>query len=578
MTELAIILEKKCRDYLLEEPDTALRTQIHQLLAAKEAGFLELENRLMRHLSFGTAGLRGRMEAGYNRMNLVTVYRFCYALGVELKKTSNNRRVVIGYDARENSELFAKEASRILAAMGADARLFTSYVPTPLCAYAVKNLSARAGIMITASHNPKWDNGIKLFAENSAQAYGPILTVIEQKMAHAPLRNEFFETHQHSLKEARVQEIDDEVFKNYLSDIKKTKLFNDDEIDSAIKVVYTPLHGVGQRFFLAAASQEGFGNVTLVEAQSEPNGQFPSVCFPNPEENHTLDLAWETARAHDINWVFANDPDADRLQVSVRDENQEWRRLTGNEMGSILGYFAINRALLKGIKPLVASSIVSSRMLRAMSEQLGATYVDALTGFSNIVFKALETQKASDCHFIYGYEEAIGFLVDQVVLDKDGINAGLRFLEIAGFLKKSQQTVSEFVATLYQQFGIFVNDQWSVRFEGVNGMRKMASVMAAVRALPSEKMADMLSQSEVQKYDLNEAQKNNSYEGMQADVIIFEINPFLRLIVRPSGTEPKIKFYLELFEKVSSPQRLMNQKSVLERRLREFRSKLAFIL
>ncbi len=446
-------LSKNCDEYLLEEPDADLRAQIQHLLSLKEAGLLELENRLMHHLTFGTAGLRGRMEAGYNRMNLVSVYRFSYALGNEilLNNASGNKRIVIGYDARENSELFALEAGRILCSMGADAHIFAACVPTPLCAYGVKFLTAEAGIMITASHNPKWDNGIKLFSKNSAQAHGRILKVIENHMVNAPLRSEFFAKHIHTLAAVRPQEIKEEVFLDYLAEIKKTKLFSREEVDAKINVVYTPLHGVGKKFFLAAVKEEGFDHVTVVEAQAEPDGQFPTVAFPNPEENHTLDLAYEVARAHDISWVFANDPDADRLQVCFRDENSDFRKLSGNEMGTILGYFAIKKAIAKGINPLVASSIVSSRMLRVMSEQLGAQYVDALTGFSNIVFSSLRKQNEGICRFVYGYEEAIGFLVDQVVLDKDGINAGARFMEIAGYLKKCNQTIMQFLETLYQK-------------------------------------------------------------------------------------------------------------------------------
>lgn len=561
------ILRDFCKRYMEEEPSKHLQAEIMQLLDDEEAS-LDLCDRMERHLTFGTAGLRGKMEAGYNRMNVVSVYRLSYALGLEVQKSSTaTKSVVIGFDGRDNSKIFAEEASRVLRAMGITVHKFTDMVHTPLCAYATKYLKANAGIMVTASHNPPMDNGIKLFDGMSAQAHGQMLKNIEEAMRNAPLRSESVAQTMNDLHNAPLHEIGDEVVSHYFSDINATRFFPNDETNRDIKVAYTPLHGVGKKFFLQALKQEGYTNIVTVPEQAEPNGKFPTVEFPNPEEANTLDLVHSLAITNDCEVVIANDPDADRLQISCPDENGAMKKLSGNEMGAILGYFALMRAQELHKKPLLVSSIVSSRMLKAMCVDMGARYMDALTGFSNIVQTALRGEKQYHEQFIFGYEEAIGFLIDQVVLDKDGIHAAARFMEVMSFLRRENRSIWQLLDELYLRFGIFVNTSWSWRIDGSDWLKKMEQRMVFVRTIDPLRVAQLFDQSECKKFDLLEQQKNNCYEGLRSNVVIFEIGHRGRLIVRPSGTEPKIKFYLELFDHATDQEMLSNKRSILSEKI-----------
>lgn len=566
---------QKSLQYLKEEPLLAFRKQVETLMASEDVKSRdELAERMSSCLRFGTAGLRGRMEAGYNRMNMVTVYRFSFALSLEIKCSAIAKKVLIGFDGRKLSRDFAHEAAHIFSAQGIEVHLFNDNVPTPLCAYATKNLKASFGVMITASHNPACDNGIKLFHNSSAQAYGEILHRLENYMVSAPLRTDFMRSS--APDKNAIKQVPEHVFLDYLREIKTTRFF-DQPCSDDVPIVYTPLHGVGKTMFMRALNDAGFHTITLVDAQAEPDATFPTTPFPNPEENHTLDMAHELALKNNLNWVFASDPDADRLQVSARTVSGSFKKLSGNEMGALLAYFAIRRARELGIKPLVASSIVSSRMTKAMCKKLGAHYVDALTGFSNIVAASGKAESVTGYRFVFGYEEAIGFLVGNVVLDKDGINAGARFMEIVCYLKQSNKTVWDFLDELMLQYGLFVTSQWSIRFDGIGSLDAMKQVMKQVIAMPSSQMAHCLTVSGVQKYDLNNEQTHNSYEGMQANVVIFESDQ-ARLIIRPSGTEPKIKFYLELNDQATDVKYLSMKRSALEQKLHECRSHIEILL
>jgi phosphomannomutase len=549
-------LAEKLTRYQLEEPSDVLRAELQKNSA------MELEDKLA-DLLFGTAGLRGKMEAGYNRMNQVSVFRFGYALAQVGKKFCGPKpKVVIGFDARANGLLFSQDLACALNAFGCQVECFPECVPTPLVAFATKHLAMDFGVMITASHNPSADNGIKVFDNRGAQVEASRLRAIEGWMALSPLRSDYIDCFHEPLPMLQKNIVSTAIWEAYLREIEATRLFDDSELDFNEKIVYTPLHGVGHEYFMSAMSRRGFKNIISVPAQSAPDGAFPSVSFPNPEEEHTLDLAHALAHSQGAAWVFANDPDADRLQVSCL-QNGAYRKLTGNEMGAILGYFAINAALRRGVKPLVASSIVSSRMLSAISESLGATYVDALTGFGNIVDVALAKARELDRTFVFGYEEAIGFLVGQAVLDKDGLNAGVRFAEVVGWLKAQNKTIWQFLDELYLRFGLFVGVQWSERFDGANSLQQMNALMQRFRDLDVEEAKKIFGVTDLQKFDLISpiANQKNPYYGLISDVIIFESKNELRVIVRPSGTEPKIKFYTEACEPCLSPDRLQLEKT-----------------
>lgn len=562
-------LVKRIENYLREEPDIELQSEIIALINDPQKAE-ELADRIGANFLFGTAGLRGKMQAGYSRMNIVTVYRFAHALGTLITQSKNDAVVVVGFDARNKSTIFAEEVADILGRFSIKCYIARYGIPTPLCAFATKNLKADYGVMITASHNPSFDNGIKVFAHNGAQLHGSILKDIEEAMINAPLRSDFLSEYP---SRNSCLPIAEEVFDNYFSAIHKNQFFAKEDKDFSVKIVYTPLHGVGNNFFERALNEEEFYNIATVEEQRAPDGNFPTVLFPNPEEEHTLDLAHQKAEALQYDWVFANDPDADRLQVSCRTKNGDFQKLSGNEMGVLLGFFAIEKAKKEGIEPIVASSIVSSRMLSEMAEQLSAYYVDAITGFSNIAHAALISEAATKGTLVFAYEEAIGFLVGKTVLDKDGISTAARFMEIAAFLKKKNISVWEFLDQLYVRFGLFANYQWSLRFDGIDAKDQMSSIMQKFRHLSAKNLFSYRNQNDWEMYDLN-SERRGPYDNLKANVIIFEIKKNARFIIRPSGTEPKIKFYLELIYQVEDPSMLQRKKEFLDSTLLDFRSKI----
>lgn len=564
-------LEEACNRYMQEEPDTLLKAEIMRLMKSHdEKDKLDLIDRMHTMIRFGTAGIRAKMEGGYNRINKVTVYRLSFALGQDLQRSKKQNTVVIGFDGRNNSRDYALEAAQTLAYFGHKIFMFEDGVPTPLCAYATKKLCANVGVMITASHNPKEDNGIKLYQGNSAQLCGEILHRLMEGMDRAPLRHEF-----DSQQPPSWEIIPKSIFEDYLKDVKETRFF--DELPAnKVAIVYTPLHGVGKDLFIKALNNEGTGEIAVVSSQANPDGQFPTVAFPNPEEEYTLDLAYDLALKENVAFVFANDPDADRLQVSVK-RDSKFEKLSGNEMGTLLAYFSIARAKRKNIKPILSTSIVSSRMLKAMCQALGVSYTEALTGFSNIVDQALLAQSKGMGTFLFGYEEAIGFLIGDVVLDKDGIHSGTRFMEIIRYLQNIHKTVWEFLDELYIAYGLFQGSQWSFRFSGPQAMVSMSNYMKRLRALSGFYVADYLQWKSCQKYDLNQEQMHNDYAGMKANVVIFE-TPHERLIVRPSGTEPKIKFYLELHERATNQHDLSMKRIELGKRLFIYREQIEKLL
>lgn len=556
-----------CHNYLLEEPDEQLRKEITDLMAVNTVlSWQILSDRMDYHLRFGTAGLRAKMEAGYQRLNLVTLFRFGFSLGQQLLSLPK-KSVVIGFDARKYSEDFAKDLADILRLMDVDSYLFNTMTPTPLCAYATKILGCNFGVMITASHNPADDNGIKVYRQSSAQASGEILIHLEKGIVNAMRRDQFFKN---ADGKGSVTMIGDEIFKQYLFDIKSTKFFPTANFRRDTPVVYTPLHGVGYQLFKRALDEEGFSNLVIVAEQVKPDSKFTTVNFPNPEEEHTLDLAHDLAQKTSCSYVIAHDPDADRLQVSCVDETGSMRKLSGNQIGIILAYFSIMRALEQGKNAKVASSIVSSRLLKTMCNKLNVRYVDALTGFANIV-DAITRKELSDYQLIFGYEEALGYLIGDIVLDKDGISAGVRFMEIIAHVEHLGKTLWQLLDEIAKKFGLMSNDSWSLRFTGPLCKRDMQEFMTKIREVSIEKIALALGASECKKFDLIDDCKDAAYMGLSADVIIFE-SCQARLVVRPSGTEPKIKFYVEVFETEFDERMIVIHRANLSAKLAKLRT------
>lgn len=555
------------RKYIEEEPIEEYQNQIRDLINNKAN--LELSDRLNRDLSFGTAGIRAQMEAGYNRMNLVSVFRFAYRLANYIKKScAKESLVIIGFDARKNSENFAKEIASVLYVFAIKVYLFKDMIPTPLCAFASKEYKAEFGLMMTASHNPAKDNGIKIFDKTSAQYDKEFLNKLINIPLTIPSRNHFFQDIDKSYGDV----VDQNIIEHYFDTIDRQKFFNKEELDLDISAIYTPIHGVGKLYFLKALKRAGFNNIKVVPEQAEPDPLFYTVIFPNPEEESALLLARNMAERQNIPLILAHDPDADRFMASIKENDDGFKNLSGNELGVIFGFFAIKKALLKGIKPLVISTIVSSRMLKELARCMGANYIDTLTGFSNIA-KVIKIEKDKN-QFVFAYEEAIGFLIGDTVLDKDGILAGLRFLEIASFLKKQKRNVLDFLNELYLKFGLFVQHQWSLAISSIDTPNERKKVMAKIRDMQLHHMGMLLGVLDVSKMDLSLTLKEKGpYMNLHEDVLIFE-GGNVRLLVRPSGTEPKIKFYLEINEMAKNELEIREKKEFLTAKLKHIEKEL----
>ena len=408
----------------------------------------DLADRFAGSLEFGTAGLRGVIGAGPNRMNRAVVLRTTWGLAQYLLEAGGpgaaEKGVAIGYDGRRMSKELAEDTACALAAAGVKAKLFDDVVPTPLLAFAVSRLGCAAGVMITASHNPPEYNGYKAYWGNGAQIVPPTDVGIARAIERAPAAKDVPRL---AIEEAKskglVTMLGEDLDSAYLAEVKKLGARTDG--DRTLAIVYTPMHGVGDKLARLAFDQAGFTNVVSVPEQQKPDGAFPTVEFPNPEEKGAMDLAFALANARKADLVIANDPDADRLAVALPSDTSPtgWVQLTGNQVGVLLGHYLLTGGLTsleQAVKPkvgdpLVIASIVSSPMLGVVAGALGAQYDEVLTGFKWIANRAIERKKKSGEHFVFGFEEALGYTVGELVRDKDGISASVLFAELTAVLR-----------------------------------------------------------------------------------------------------------------------------------------------
>ncbi|WP_434353273.1 phospho-sugar mutase [Psychrobacter sp. HD31] len=484
----------------------------------------ELTARFSGRLQFGTAGLRGPLQAGSMGMNRVLVAQAAAGLAKFLLERNAAPSIVIGYDARKNSDIFAKDTAEIMQGMGVNAQIMPDFRPTPVLAYAVRKLNASAGVMVTASHNPPEDNGYKVFLgdeDDGAQIVPPndalIAKQIEwvaanQKVDELPRSNDYGTIHQN-------------VIDDY---IQKSAAVYQAKIDDELKYVYTAMHGIGTQTLLQTLEQIGFPKPILVDEQCTPDGSFPTVSFPNPEEAGALDLAIAKAKEVGAEFIVANDPDADRLAVAVADDAGEWATLHGNEVGLYLAWHIAKKAQAEGKKGVLACSLVSSPALAKVAKATGLEHKETLTGFKWI---------GRLPNLIFGYEEALGYLVNpDCAHDKDGISAIICFLDLINDLKSEGKTLAQSFKAYRQEFtktfGALVSDQISVRVEDLERINR---ILATVRNEPFTNMADFTVESYV---DHLKTEKDNN-------ILVFYLAGGHRVIFRPSGTEPKLKIYLD---------------------------------
>ena len=552
-------LRKRVTDWIENDPAVDTQRELRALLDdGGDAATRELEDRFAGVLEFGTAGLRGVLGGGPNRMNRAVVLTTTHGLATHLAAAipdAKKRGVVIGYDGRRLSRELAEDTAGVLTAHGFVAHLFPTLGPTPLTAFAVQALGAAAGVMVTASHNPPEYNGYKVYWSNAAQIIPPIDGDIARAIAKAPPAKD---VPRDSLDEGRtknlLRDVAPAIERSYLDAIARLR-----PVAAAapapkrdLVVVYTPMHGVGNRLTRECLKEAGFTNVTSVPEQAEPDGAFPTVAFPNPEEKGAMDLSFALARKLKADLVLANDPDADRLAVAVPDAGSAtgYRQLTGNEVGVLLGHWLLVRE--DAPQRVTIASIVSSPMLGVIARALGVRYEETLTGFKWIANRAMELQPEG-FRFVFGYEEALGYTVGEVVRDKDGVSAALVFAELCAKLVAEGRTVPQELEAIHRRFGLFVSSQVNVTRKGAAGAQEIAALMDRLRTVSAASIGPM----KVSAISDFSARKKRDASGALTDLalpktnmISFDLEGGSRIIARPSGTEPKVKFYFDVREEV----------------------------
>ncbi|WP_180686666.1 phospho-sugar mutase [Streptomyces gossypiisoli] len=504
--------------WLTEDPDPETRAELARLIDTKDV--TELTARFSGTLQFGTAGLRGELGAGPMRMNRSVVIRAAAGLAAYLKKQGHeDGLVVIGYDARHKSADFARDTASVMTGAGLRAALLPRPLPTPVLAFAIRHLGAIAGVEVTASHNPPRDNGYKVYLGDGSQIVPPADTDIAAEIAAIPSLTTVFRPTE------GWETLDDTVLQAYLA---RTDAVLSKGSPRTARTVYTAMHGVGKDTLLAAFARAGFPPPTLVTEQADPDPDFPTVAFPNPEEPGAMDLAFAKARETNPDLIIANDPDADRCAVAVKD-NDEWRMLRGDEVGALLAAHLVSR----GAQGTFAESIVSSSLLGRIAAKAGLAHEETLTGFKWIA--RVEGLR-------YGYEEALGYCVDpDGVRDKDGITAALLITELASVLKADNRTLPDLLDDLAVEHGLHATDQLSVR---VQDLSVIADAMRRLREQPPTHLAGLpITNAE----DLTQGtDKLPPTDGLRYTL------EGARVIVRPSGTEPKLKCYLEVVVPVAT--------------------------
>lgn len=529
-----------------------LQDDMKKLAADEKAA----EDAFYQPLSFGTAGMRGLLGAGINRMNIFTVRQAAEGLARlmdSLDDAVKGRGVAISYDSRHFSPEFAIESAKVLGAHGIKAYVFETLRPTPELSFTVRHLNAYAGIMITASHNPKEYNGYKIYGEDGGQMppkESDIITasIREADMFEVPVKDEA------ELVEAGLLvKIGKDVDDAYLAEVK-TVTVNQELIDTVgkdMKLVYSPLHGTGALIAGQALKNAGFENVTIVPEQAEPNGDFPTVKLPNPEDPEALAMGIALAKEQGADVVIAVDPDADRMGTAVRQPSGEYQLLTGNQIGAVLLNYLLTAKKAAGTLPAngaLVKSIVSSEFAADIAKSFGVETINVLTGFKYIAEQIQHFEDTNEHTFLFGFEESYGYLVKSFARDKDSVQATVLLAEVAAYYKSLGKTLYDGLQELFEQYGYFVENTKSLTFAGIDGADKIASLMNKFRA---ETPAEFGGVKVAKVEDFSLQTETDTATGAvtpmtlpKANVVKYWLTDGSWVAVRPSGTEPKIKFYV----------------------------------
>lgn len=535
MTALDAALARTARDWIDGDPDPVTRAGLQDLLDGGDVAALRAHAGAT--LVFGTAGLRGEVGPGPNRMNRATVIRATRGLAdhlLERVPNATGRGVVVGFDARPDSERFAHDVVSVLLAAGLPVSWFPTPTPTPIVAFTARRLDTAAAVVVTASHNPPADNGYKVYDEHGVQITAPTDEHIAAAIADVGPAIDVPGVGGSVEGATRLGDADVDAY------LAAATLGRGVTEALPYPLVVTPMHGVGGTFVERALRLAGHGEVVRVVDQWEPDGAFPTVAFPNPEEPGALDLAFATADAAGAPVVLANDPDADRLAVAVTDDDG-WRRLTGDEVGTVLAHHLLSTGVASE-RRVVLSSIVSSARLGEVARLNDARHETTLTGFKWI-WRAGRSLEADGWHVVLGYEEALGYSVGDVVRDKDGISAAVVMGQVLAALAARGQDLQGHLAELDERYGRWCNVQRSVRREGPDGAAQIAAAMARARSATPEALGP---RSVARHEDLLLGADDRPAWLPADDVVVWHLDGGSRVLVRPSGTEPKLKVYVDL--------------------------------
>ena len=534
------VLHLLARDWMQHDPDPQTRAATADMLAREDHE--ALRDHFGSRLQFGTAGLRASLGPGPNRMNRALVRQVTLGLADYLTTRisgAHDRGVVIGYDARRGSVPFAREAAAMFAFRGFRVWMTPSVTPTPICSFAMRDLGACAAVVVTASHNPPEDNGYKVFWHDGAQIVPPhdggISAAIDrvERPGTAPAFEEIADL---------VQHVPAAVFDRYHAAVQDLRVTT----APGAHIVYSAMHGVGAEHVERALHTAGH-RVTAVPEQREPDGAFPTVRFPNPEEPGALDLAKQLATSVQADAVFANDPDADRLAVAIAASDGTWHQLTGNQVGLLLADYLLTHGFAGQRTPMVGTTIVSSAMLSRMADHHGAVYAETLTGFKWLGQQAIAHDAKGGC-FVMGFEEALGYTVGDVVRDKDGVSTALIMADLVAYARAEGQSLWDRLHDLYRQYGAYASGQVARKLVGDEGRARILTILNALRAAPPSEIGGL---TVVCMRDLERGEtvyadgRTEAIDLPRSNVLAWDLEDGSRVLARPSGTEPKIKLYFE---------------------------------
>lgn len=516
-----------------------------------EGNEAELRERFSKHLEFGTAGLRGIMGAGINRINIYTIRRATQGLCDYIKSKGSeavSKGVVIAYDTRNHSDSFALEAALVIAGNGIKTYLFSEPRPTPHLSFAVRYLKTISGIVITSSHNPKEYNGYKVYWDDGGQIPPHISDEVLKHIENTDIFGAVSMNKESAFKNNLIVYLGKELDDAFIEAVLKQKTLKS---KPSVSIVYTPLHGTGSPLAERVLSEAGFEKVFTVEAQAKPDGNFPTAPYPNPEVDQCYELAVKEAKKRNADIILATDPDADRVGICVRGSDGVYKRIYGNQVGALLTEYVLSQKKLAGNLPknsAVISTIVSTRLTQAICSNYGVDYMDVYTGFKFIAEKILLFEQTNSNQFIMGWEESYGYLIGTHARDKDAMVACLLIAEMCDYYHSQNKTLLDALEDLFIKYGYYIEGVVNIVKHGLDGAAKIQNIMEDFRRNPPHKidrfnvlyMRDYKNQI---KYNLRD-EKSCPIKLPPANVLYFEMDEGMELAVRPSGTEPKLKFYI----------------------------------